>query len=129
VYRNETEDKTHLSSFHQLELLRLDRSTVLDPWAFIGRVLSALDSILPGKSQRISPSEYPFCSRAWDISVEWHGEYWELLGCGVYQPDVIQLLGGDPAEHTALGLGLGLERLAMLYYGVPDIRAIDTMRV
>jgi RNA polymerase sigma factor (sigma-70 family) len=129
VYRNEVESTTHLSAFHQLELLHLDDTTSVNAWSFIGRTLAALDAILPGSVQRVCPSEYPFCSRAWDIGLEWRGEYHEVLGCGIYLEDVVRLLGGDPARHTALGLGIGLERLASLHYRVPDIRLIDSMRV
>jgi phenylalanyl-tRNA synthetase alpha chain len=129
VYRNEVESSTHLSAFHQLELLLLDESPQLDVWAFVGRVLGALDVLLPGLPQRVCSTEYPFCSRAWDIGVEVAGEYQELLGCGVYRDDVVRLLGGDPARHTALGLGLGLERTAALRYRLPDLRALDTSSV
>ena len=125
VYRDETETETHLSAFHQLELLSLDETSRSDPWAFIGRILQVLDTLLPGMPQRVERTEYPFCTRAWDIGVELNGEYAELLGCGVYKPDVVSLLGGDPKEHVALGLGLGLERLASLHFQVPDIRKLS----
>lgn len=124
VYRDETESTTHLSAFHQLELLSLDQHERSDAWAFVGRILSVLDALLPGLPQRVERTDYPFCSRAWDIGVEVDGRYVELLGCGVYKPDVVTLLGGDPAQHVALGLGLGLERLASLHYHEPDIRKL-----
>lgn len=129
VYRNEVETPSHLASFHQLELLALDDKAALDPYAFIGRVLGALDALLPGLPQRVESTSYPFCTRAWDIGVERDGQYWELLGCGVYQPDVVRLLGGDPTRHAALGLGMGLERLAMLSFGINDIRLMEAARV
>jgi len=122
--RDETESTTHLSAFHQLELLTLDEQERTDAWAFVGRVLSLLDTLLPGLTQRVERTDYPFCSRAWDIGVEVDGRYVELLGCGVYKPDVVTLLGADPARHAALGLGLGLERLASLHFNVPDIRKL-----
>jgi hypothetical protein len=129
VYRNEVENPLHLSAFHQLELLWLDETARCDAWSFVGRALAALDAVAPGSVQRITPSTYPFCTRAWDLGIEWQGEYQELAGCGVYGPDVVRLLGGDPARHTALGLGLGLERLAAIHYRVADIRLLDSMRV
>jgi RNA polymerase sigma factor (sigma-70 family) len=129
VYRNEIESTNRLCAFHQLELLWLDETSRLDAWSFVGRALAALDAVVPGAVQRVSPSDYPFCTRAWDLGVEWQGEYQELAGCGVYGPDVVRLLGGDPARHSALGLGLGLERLAALHYGVSDIRLLDSMKV
>jgi RNA polymerase sigma factor (sigma-70 family) len=129
VYRNEVESAQRLSAFHQLELLHLDDAARVDAWGFVGRALAALDAVVPGAVQRVSPSDYPFCSRAWDLCVEWQGEYLEVAGCGVYSPDVVRLLGGDPERHTAIGLGMGLERLAALHYGVSDIRLLDTMKV
>jgi RNA polymerase sigma factor (sigma-70 family) len=129
VYRDETESTTHLSAFHQLELLWLDEHERAEPWTFLGRMLRAIDNLLPHAMKRVSPSSYPFCTRAWDIGVEIEGEYQELAGCGVYTDDVLRLLGGDPARHTALGLGLGLERFAALLYGMPDIRRLGIARV
>ena len=46
---------------------------------------------------------------------------------GVFTDDIVKHVGGDPASHTAIGVGFGLERLAMIRYGVDDIRKIDTM--
>jgi RNA polymerase sigma factor (sigma-70 family) len=129
VYRNEVESSTHLSAFHQLELLVLEEASKLDAWAFVGRALGALDVLLPGLPQRVYSTDYPFCKRAWDIGVELEGEYLELLGCGVYRDDVVRLLGGDPARHAAVGLGLGLERTAALRYRLPDLRTLESSRV
>ena len=129
VYRDETESTTHLSAFHQLELLWLDEHARADPWTFLGSMLRAIDHFLPNAIQRVTPSRYPFCSRSWDIGVEIEGDYHELSGCGVYTGDVVRLLGGDPARHTALGLGLGLERFASLLFGMPDIRRLGIARV
>ncbi|HEX6241842.1 MAG TPA: sigma-70 family RNA polymerase sigma factor [Polyangiales bacterium] len=129
VYRNEVESRTHLAAFHQLELLLLEETRALDVWGFVGRVLGALDTLLPGLSQRVYGTTYPFCARAWDIGVELNGEYLELLGCGVYCEDVVRLLGGDPARHTAIGLGLGLERTAALRFGLTDLRGVEATQV
>jgi RNA polymerase sigma-70 factor (ECF subfamily) len=129
VYRDETETATHLSAFHQLELLELDDKARVDPWRFMARVFAAIDQLLPGAPQRVAPTSYPFCERAWDIGVEVDGEYHELLGCGVYKSDVLRVLGGDPARHAAIGLGLGLDRWASLSYRIPDIRTLSTARV
>ena len=129
VYRNEVESSTRLSAFHQLELLLLDERAQVDGWAFVGRVLGALDALLPGLPQHVHTTAYPFCARAWDIGVEVDGAYLELLGCGIYRDEVVRLLGGDPARHVALGLGLGLERTGALRHGRPDLRSLDTARV
>jgi phenylalanyl-tRNA synthetase alpha chain len=51
------------------------------------------------------------------------------MACGVFTDRVVAHLGGDPAIHTAVGVGYGLERLAMLRYGIDDIRKVDVSNV
>jgi RNA polymerase sigma factor (sigma-70 family) len=129
VYRNEQESATRLSAFHQFELLWLDDRDAVEPWAFVGELLSVLDGLVPGASHRVTRTSYPFCSEAWDLGVEVGGEYSELLGCGVYRADVVRMLGGDPARQRAVGCGLGLERLAALHYTIADIRPLERARL
>jgi phenylalanyl-tRNA synthetase alpha subunit len=101
----------------------------VQPWTFIGRVLQILEQLVPGAALRVERTSYPFCVESWDIGLEQHGTNFEVLGCGLYTPDVVALLGGDPARHTAIGLGLGLERLASLHYGIRDVRMLESARV
>jgi phenylalanyl-tRNA synthetase alpha chain len=78
---------------------------------------------------KIVPTEYPMCSQAWDLEVEEDGRWSEVLAWGVFTNKVVRHLGGDPEVHTAIGVGYGLERLAMLRYGIDDIRRIDVSSV
>ena len=71
----------------------------------------------------MTPTSYPMCSQAWDVDVEWNGRWWEVLAFGVFTDRVVSHLGADPAVHTAIGAGYGLERLAMLRYRIDDIEA------
>jgi RNA polymerase sigma-70 factor (ECF subfamily) len=128
VYRNEVLSATHLQAFHQLELLCLEPSRI-DPWSFVGRVLGALEAVIPEAPQRIYPAKYPFCTQAWEIGVEVDGRYTEVLGCGVYVPDIVKHLGADPAQGSAIGVGFGLERLASLRFSIPDVRKIESTRL
>lgn len=59
------------------------------------------------------------------MDVEQHERWWEVLAFGVFTDRVVAHLGGDPAVHTAIGAGYGLERFAMLRYGIDDIRKVD----
>jgi phenylalanyl-tRNA synthetase alpha chain len=122
-------DATHLEAFHQFEVLWLDDREKLDPWQFTGRVLHSVDRTLPGRSVKIMPVEYPMCARAWELEVDDNGQWMEILAWGVFTDRIVSYLGGDPERHTAMGVGYGLERFAMLRYGIDDIRKIDLAQV
>jgi hypothetical protein len=129
TYRVCQADATHLEAFHQFEVLWLDDREKLDPWHLTGRVLQSVDRTLPGRAVRVMSVHYPMCSRAWELGVEENGEWVEVLACGVFTDQIVSHLGGDPMRHTAMGVGYGLERFAMLRYGIDDIRKIDVARV
>ena len=94
-----------------------------------GRVLQSADRVLPGRTVKIVPTEYPMCSQAWELEVEEDGRWSEVLAWGVFTDRIVAHLGGDPARHRAVGVGYGLERLAMLRYGIDDIRKVDVASV
>ena len=129
VYRLCQADGTHLEAFHQLEALWLDAREKLDPWQLTGRVLQSVDRTLSGRPVKIMPVQYPMCSRAWELEVEENGEWVEVLAWGVFTDRIVSHLGGDPQRHVAMGVGYGLERFAMLRYGIDDIRKVDVARV
>jgi RNA polymerase sigma factor (sigma-70 family) len=129
TYRVCQADATHLEAFHQFEVLWLDDRDKLDPWQLTGRVLQSADRTLPQRAVKIMSVHYPMCSRAWELGVEENGEWVEVLACGVFTDQIVSHLGGDPTRHTAMGVGYGLERFAMLRYGIDDIRKIDVARV
>ena len=129
TYRVCEPDATHLEAFHQAEVFCLDRRDRLDKWQIMSRVLQSVEATMPGLPVRITPTSYAMCSEAFDIDVEQHGRWWEVLAFGVFTDRVVAHLGGDPAVHTAVGVGYGLERLAMLRYGIDDIRKLDVSQV
>lgn len=129
VYRVCEAGAKHLQAFHQLEVLWLDEREKVDRWQLTGRVLESVDRALPGRSVKIVPVQYPMCERAWELEVEDNGQWLEVLAWGVFTDRIVAHLGGDPARITAMGVGYGLERLAMLRYGIDDIRKIDVARV
>jgi len=92
-------------------------------------VLRSVEATMPGLPVRMMPTSYPMCSQAWDVDVEWNGRWWEVLAFGVFTDRVVSHLGADPAVHTAIGVGYGLERFAMVRFGIDDIRKIDESRV
>ena len=71
---------------------------------------------------RFRPSYFPFTESSAEVDVSW-GEGWlEVLGCGMVHPRVLEHVGVDPERYTGYAFGMGVERLAMLRYGVNDLR-------
>ena len=108
---------------------RSTRAPTSIPWRATGRVLQSIEAVLPGRSVRITPNRYTMCSQAWELDVDCDGQWYEVMAWGVFTDRVVEHLGGDPAVHTAIGVGYGLERLAMLRYGIDDIRKVEAARV
>jgi RNA polymerase sigma-70 factor (ECF subfamily) len=128
-YRLCQQDAMHLEAFHQAEVLWVDERSRLDPWEMTGRVLRSVDLALPGRTVKIVPTEYAMCSQAWELEVDEDGRWSEVLAWGVFSDRIVRHLGSDPARHIAVGVGYGLERVAMLRYGIDDARKIDVASV
>ena len=92
-------------------------------------VLQSVDVTLPNRPVKIVPTKYAMCSQSWELEVEDNGRWFEVLAWGVFTDRIVTHLGGDPKRHIAIGVGYGLERLAMLRYGIDDIRKMDVSRV
>jgi RNA polymerase sigma-70 factor (ECF subfamily) len=129
AYRMCQVDAMHLEAFHQAEVLWVDERSRLDQWQMTGRVLQSIDRVLPGRTVKIVPTEYSMCSQAWDLEVDEDGQWSEVLAWGVFSDRIVRHLGGDPSRHIAVGVGYGLERIAMLRYGIDDARKIDVASV
>lgn len=129
AYRACKPDPMHLEAFHQAEVFCFDDRPRLDTYDVLGRVLRSVHEILPGRAVQILPTEYTMCKQAWDVNVDDHGRWLELMVCGVFTDRIVAHMGGDPSRHTAVGAGYGLERLAMLRYGIDDIRKMDVSNV
>jgi phenylalanyl-tRNA synthetase alpha chain len=129
AYRHGRLDATHLEAFHQAEIFCLDDRSRLDPWQVTAQALHAVDVTLPGRAVKIVPTKYPMCTQAWELEVEDDGHWSEVMALGVFTDKIVSHLGADPRVHTAIGVGYGLERFAMVRYGIDDIRKIDVARV
>ena len=129
AYRRGRLDDMHLEAFHQAEVLHVDDRARLDPWRVTGQVLESLEAVLPGRTVRITPTRYEMCRQAWELDVEVDGRWLEVLAWGVFSDAIVRHLGADPAVQSAIGVGYGLERLAMLRYGIDDIRKVEAARV
>lgn len=125
VYRCDS-DQTHTPMFHQVEGLIVEKN------ANFAQLMNLLTDFLrhffedENLKTRFRPSYFPFTepSAEVDIATDLFGEgrWVEVLGCGMVHPNVLENVGIDPEEFTGLAFGLGVERLAMLRYGVKDLR-------
>ena len=129
TYRLCRVDATHLEAFHQAEMFCLDERSRLDVWRVTAQVLQSVDTLLPGRAVKIVPTQYPMCTQAWELEVDDDGHWAEVMAWGVFTDKIVSHMGGDPRVHTAIGVGYGLERFAMMRYGIDDIRKIDVARV
>ena len=127
-------DITHTPMFHQIEGLVVDNST------HMGHLKGCLKDFVSAYFEvedlqvRFRPSYFPFtepsaemdigCSREKGQLILGGGKDWmEILGCGMVNPLVLKGVGLNPDEYQGFAFGLGVERLAMLKYGIPDLRA------
>jgi phenylalanyl-tRNA synthetase alpha chain len=125
VFRNEAVDATHEAQFHQLEALVVgERITMADLKGAITEMATAL--LGPGTRTRLLPTYFPFVEPGAEFAIWWthpktgREEWLELGGCGMVHPKVFEAVGYQGV--TGFAFGFGIERLAMVSYGVSDIR-------
>jgi len=127
VYRPDTADATHAPVFHQIEGLVVGEDvTFADLKAVLTMAMRELFG--PETETRFRPSFFPFTepSAEVDVSYEVDGErrWLELLGAGMVHPKVFEAVGYDTERYTGFAFGMGIDRVAMLKYGIPDIRLL-----
>jgi phenylalanyl-tRNA synthetase alpha chain len=121
VYRCDS-DQTHTPMFHQVEGLVIDEHV---SFAHLKAVLHQfVEAFFERKAElRFRPSYFPFTEPSAEVDVSWgEGKWLEILGCGMVHPNVLESAGVDPEKYTGYAFGIGIERLAMLRYGVTDLR-------
>jgi phenylalanyl-tRNA synthetase alpha chain len=122
VYRCDS-DLTHTPMFTQVEGLAVDRNV---SFANLKSVLFEFVSNFFEREVelRFRPSYFPFTEPSAEVDIRAESGRWlEILGCGMVHPNVLRNVGVDPAEFSGYAFGMGVERLAMLRYGVNDLRA------
>ena len=121
VYRCDS-DQTHTPMFHQIEGLVVDRGV---SFAHLKAVLHQFVEVFFERpaTLRFRPSYFPFTEPSAEVDVlSDSGRWLEILGCGMVHPNVLRNVDIDPEEYTGYAFGMGVERLAMLRYGVDDLR-------
>ncbi|WP_028916090.1 phenylalanine--tRNA ligase subunit alpha [Pseudoxanthomonas sp. J35] len=126
VYRSDS-DQTHSPMFHQVEGLLVDEhSTFADLKGTLSEFVRAFFE--RDFEMRFRPSYFPFVEPGAEVDIAWQQpdgsvRWLEVLGCGMVHPNVLRNCGIDPERYTGFAFGLGVERFAMLRYGVNDLRA------
>ena len=137
VYRKDNDDATHSHEFHQIEGLVVDRNISMN---HLKGTLEIMAKSLFGENQQIRfrPSYFPFTEPSFEVDLTCckcqgkggnicKGTGWiEVLGAGMVHPNVLRGCGYDPKVYTGFAFGVGVERIAMLKYGIPDIREFYT---
>ena len=120
VYRCDS-DMTHTPMFHQVEGLVVDKLVTFSELK--GLLINFLEIFFEKELKvRFRPSYFPFTEPSAEVDIEGKDGWLEVLGCGMVHPNVLNNVGIDPEKYSGLAFGMGVERLAMLYYGVDDLR-------
>jgi phenylalanyl-tRNA synthetase alpha chain len=132
TYRSDS-DQTHTPMFHQVEGLVIDKSSHLGHLKWILEEFCKAFFEVDRVNMRFRPSFFPFTEPSLEVDIQCkrdngeirfgEGEEWmEILGCGMVHPNVLRNCGLDPDEYQGFAWGLGIDRIAMLKYGMPDLR-------
>ena len=126
VYRSDS-DQTHTPMFHQVEGLLVDEhASFADLKGTLAEFVRAFFE--RDFEMRFRPSYFPFTEPSAEVDIAWQQpdgstRWLEVLGCGMVHPNVLRNVGIDPEKYTGYAFGLGVERFAMLRYGVDDLRS------
>ena len=135
VYRRDVADPSHLPQFHQIEGLVVDKGITFGDLK--GTLDFACKQIFgPERKTRFRAHYFPFTEPSAEVDVSCgicHGEgcrmckntgWLEILGCGMVDPNVLEMSGIDPEVYSGFAFGMGVERIACLKYDVPDLRML-----
>jgi phenylalanyl-tRNA synthetase alpha chain len=133
TYRSDS-DQTHTPMFHQVEGLVIDRESHLGHLKWILQEFCKAFFEVDRVGMRFRPSFFPFTEPSLELDIQCRrdkgevrfgeGSDWmEILGCGMVHPNVLRNCGLDPDEFQGFAWGMGIDRVAMLKYGMPDLRA------
>jgi phenylalanyl-tRNA synthetase alpha chain len=127
-------DQTHTPMFHQVEGLVIDKDSHFGHLKWVLREFCKAFFEVDDIKMRFRPSFFPFTEPSMEVDIQCdrsggevkigQGEDWlEILGCGMVHPNVIRNCGLDPDVYQGFAWGMGIDRIAMLKYGMPDLRA------
>lgn len=132
VYRNEKIDATHDIMFEQVEWIVVDKNiTIAHLKGTITTILTELFGYEP--KFRMRPGYFPFVEPGMEVDLWWErdgkGRWLEFMGCGLVHPNVLKQADINPEEYSGFAFGFGLTRLAMIRYGINDIRLFHENKI
>ncbi len=132
VYRNEKIDATHDIMFEQVEWIVVDKNiTIAHLKGTITTILTELFGYEP--KFRMRPGYFPFVEPGMEVDLWWErdgkGRWLEFMGCGLVHPNVLRQADINPEEYSGFAFGFGLTRLAMIRYGINDIRLFHENKI
>jgi phenylalanyl-tRNA synthetase alpha chain len=127
VFRNEAVTAKSYFQFNQVEGLYVDKNVTLgeliETLVMFARLMYGSDV-----KYRVRPSFFPFTEPSLEMDIWWEsdkgGQWLEILGAGMVDPNVFEAVGVDPETYTGFAFGMGVDRIAMLRYGIDDIRLL-----
>jgi phenylalanyl-tRNA synthetase alpha chain len=127
VYRCDS-DQTHTPMFHQIEGLVIDETTHMGHLKWVLEEFCKAFFEVKEVKMRFRASHFPFTEPSMEVDIGAEaigkpGQWLEILGCGMVHPNVLRNCGLDPEKYQGFAFGVGLDRLTMLKYGIPDLRA------
>ncbi len=133
TYRMDS-DQTHTPMFHQVEGLVIDEESTVGTMRWVLEEFCKAFFEVDRVQMRFRPSFFPFTEPSMEVDIRCRrvgnevrfgeGDDWlEILGCGMVHPNVIRSGGLDPDRYQGFAWGMGIDRIAMLKYGMPDLRA------
>lgn len=120
VYRKDDIDNSHYPVFHQMEGVCIVEDNQDAKEELLKKLEGLVNHLFPGCEYRVNDDYFPFTNPSFEIEVKFNDEWLEILGGGVIQPSILNNCG--ISNKTAWAFGLGLERLAMILFKIPDIR-------
>jgi len=136
-FRNEATDASHENTFFQMEGVMVDKSISISNLIFFMKTMLS-EVFRKDIRVRLRPGFFPFVEPGFELDISClicggkgcpsckHSGWLELCPCGMIHPEVLKAGGIDPEEYTGFAFGLGLTRLAMMKYGVKDIRDLNS---
>lgn len=122
-YRRDTVDATHSATFHQIEILAVDKGLRFTDLK--GTIKEFIRQMFGEELPMLFRASYfPFTEPSAEVDVQWKGKWLEVLGCGMVDPNVLKAVGYDPEVYTGFAAGLGVERFAMVLHEIDDIRRL-----
>lgn len=136
-FRNEATDACHENTFFQMEGVMVDKNISISNLIYFMKVMLS-EVFKKDIKVRLRPGYFPFVEPGFELDISClicggegcpsckHSGWLELCPCGMIHPEVLKMGGIDPEEYTGFAFGLGLTRLAMMKYGVKDIRDLNS---